>query len=441
MDDHRTNQGVPRIDVTHPELATPQRRRWLGRLWVVPVLLMIVAVGWHYWPGAAPSGGRSEQAGRGRRFGGGAGAGAMTIPVTPASVQKGDVPITLTALGTVTPLATVTVKTQIAGQLTQVAFQEGQIVHAGDFLAQIDPRPYQLTLAQAQGTLLKDQALLKQAQLDLARYRKLAAQDSVAQQTVDSEVSLVQQYQGATKTDQAQIDTARLNLTYCHIIAPVSGRVGLRQVDVGNYVQTSDTNGIVVITQMQPMDVAFTLPEDNLPTVVGRLRAGTALPVTALDRTQTTRLATGTLKTLDNVIDTSTGTIKLKAEFDNRNEALFPNQFVNIQLLVDTLRDALVIPAAAIQRGAPGTFVYKINAAAHTVSVAVVALGPSDGHLVSITQGLALGDMVVVEGADKLRDGAEIQLPGDAPPKAGAAGSDGSKAATKDQPSPRGQTP
>jgi multidrug efflux system membrane fusion protein len=343
------------------------------------------------------------------------------VPAVIATTQKGDIGITERELGTVTPIANITVRTQINGQLQEVAFQEGQIVQAGDFLAQVDPRPYQTALEEAEGALKKDQALLADAQLDLERYRKLVAQDSIAKQQFDTQQSLVQQYEGNVETDQGQIDTDKLNLTYCHITAPLTGRVGLRQVDQGNYVQTSDANGLVVLTQLQPITVIFTLPEDDLPTVMKRLAAGAELQTTAYDRTESTKLATGKLVSTDSQIDPTTGTIKLRAQFDNQDNALFPNQFVNIELLVDTLHDATIVPTAAIQRGAPGTYVYLVKDD-NTVSVRPVKLGPTQGENVAITDGLAPGDKVVVDGADKLRDGAKITLPGDASNPSGSGG-------------------
>jgi len=336
------------------------------------------------------------------------------VPAVLATAQKGDITITERELGTVTPLANITVRTQINGQLQQVAFQEGQIVQAGDFLAQIDPRPYQTALEQAEGSLKRDEALLAEAQIDLERYRKLVAQDSISKQQFDTQASLVEQYEGAVETDQGQIDSDKLNLIYCHVTAPVTGRVGLRQVDAGNYVQTSDTNGLVVLTQLQPITVIFTLPEDDLPAVMKRLSMGAELQTIAYDRTESTKLATGKLISTDSEIDPTTGTIKLRAEFDNQDNVLFPNQFVNIELLVDTLHDAIIVPSAAIQRGAPGTYVYLVKDD-NTVSVRPVKLGPVQGESVAVTDGLAVGDKVVVDGADKLRDGAKITLPDDTP--------------------------
>ena len=333
------------------------------------------------------------------------------MPVVAATAEQGDVPVLLNALGTVTPLAIVAVKTQIAGQLVQIAFQEGQVVHQGDLLAQIDPRPYQLALEQAQGRLGSDQALLKNAQTDLARYTTLAKQNAIATQKVDTQAALVRQYEATVKTDEALVDSAKLNLAYCRIVAPVSGRVGLRQIDPGNYVQSSDANSIVVITQIQPISVVFSLPERNIAAIMRRLNAGATLPVAAFDRSGTTKLADGKLLTVDNQVDVNTGTVRMRALFDNADEALFPNQFVNAKLQVDVLHDATVIPTAAVQRGAMGTFVYLINGD-KTVTARPVNLGPSQGERVAVQSGLTQGDRVVIDGVDKLRDGAKVTLPG-----------------------------
>src|SRR5438067_9941585 len=326
----------------------PPRRRGLLR-YLILLLVVLALILWLVFR----SGPQAPQTGRFQSGG--------PMPVGTATVAKGDMPVTLSGLGTVTPLAMVTVKTQINGQLVEIAFQEGQMIKKGDFLAQIDPRPYQVALAQAEAQLAKDQAALKNAQVDLQRYRTLLAQNSIARQTVDTQVATAQQNLATVQADQALIDTQKLNLTYCRIVAPVTGKVGLRQVDPGNYVQTSDANGIVVITQIQPISVIFTLPEDNLRPVLRRLNSGVKLPVTAFDRSGANKLDTGRLETVDNQIDTTTGTVKLRAVFDNAEQALFPNQFVNIQLLVDTLRGADLVPNAAIQRGAPGTFVYVVK--------------------------------------------------------------------------------
>src|SRR5437762_2102653 len=304
----------------------PPRRRGLLR-YLILLLVVLALILWLVFR----SGPQAPQTGRFQSGG--------PMPVGTATVAKGDMPVTLSGLGTVTPLAMVTVKTQIDGQLVEVAFKEGQMVNKGDFLAQIDPRPYQVALQQAEAQLAKDQAALKNAQVDLQRYKTLVAQNSIARQTLDTQAATVQQQTAVVQADQAQIDTQKLNLTYCRIVAPVTGRVGLRQVDPGNYVQTSDANGIVVITQLQPISVIFTVAEDNLPAVMKRMRAGASLSVSAFDRIGTTELATGTLETVDNQIDTTTGTVKLRAIFDNKDEVLFPNQFVNVRLLVNTMRD------------------------------------------------------------------------------------------------------
>jgi multidrug efflux system membrane fusion protein len=309
----------------------------------------------------------------------------------------------------VTPFATVTIKTQIAGKLMSVGFQEGQLVKEGDFLAQIDPRPYQAALAQAQGQFEKDSALYAQAQADLARYETLSKQDSIARQQVEDQVFLVAQDKAAMATDQAQIDTAKLNIAYCHIVAPVSGRVGLRLVDPGNYLQPSDTTGIVVIAQIDPISVVFSTPEDNLPPITARLNAGATLPVTAFDRSNVKQLATGTLTTFDNEVDVTTGTFKLRATFANPAGTLFPNQFVNVRLLVDTLSGAVLAPNAAIQIGANGSFVYVVKDDS-TVAVRTVAAGPADAKNTTILSGLAVGENVVIDGVDRLRDGAEVSV-------------------------------
>jgi len=384
---------------------TKPRRGWGG---AVLALVVLGGLGWlgraYVWPKLAPMFGQtaSKSAARGSQV--------PPQPVGVATIGHGDVRIVLSALGTVTPLATVTVKTQISGQLVQIAFQEGQLVHQGDFLAQIDPRPYQVALEQAEAQLVRDQATLKGAQVDLARYRTLVAQDSIAKQTLDSQVATVGNLQGTVQLDQASIDSAKLNLTYCHIIAPTTGRVGLRQVDQGNYVQASDASGIVVITQLQPISAIFSLPEDDIPQILKQMHAGSALAVNATDRTDTTSIADGTLSTIDNQVDTTTGTVKLRALFANDDEQLFPSQFVNAHLLVDTLKGAVVAPTSAIQRGEPGTFVYVVGDDS-LVHVRPITLGPQDGAVVAITKGLSGGERVVVDGADRLRDGAPVTVP------------------------------
>jgi multidrug efflux system membrane fusion protein len=371
--------------------------------------LAVIAVGGWYL--ATHSGANRTAARQGGRFGNGG-----PIPVGTAQVAKGDIPIILKALGTVTPLATVTVKTQITGQMQTVNFTEGQAVKKGDLLAVVDPRPYDVALQQAVGTLEKDKALLANAYVDLARYKTLVAQNSVAHQTYDTQVALVSQYEATIVSDQAAVDSAKLNLVYTRIVAPTDGRIGLRLVDPGNYVQISDSTGICVITLMQPMSVLFSIPEDSLPPVRKRLRAGASLETTAFDRAQKVQLGVGTLATTDNQIDTTTGTVRLRAMFDNPDEALFPQQFVNIRLLVDTVKDAVAVPVAAVQRGQPGTFVYQVSAD-DTVHVQVVETGETDGEKIAITKGLVVGDQVVIDGVDRLRDGAKIRKP--SPPQGG----------------------
>ena len=318
------------------------------------------------WDGTSWAANRNET--------GRAAAAAQTVGV--ATIATGDIDVILTGLGAVTPLATVTVKTQINGQLQQLAFTEGQMVHKGDFLAQIDPRPYQVALEQAQGTLAHDTALLAQARADNARFQTLNRQDSISRQQADDQQYLIKQYQGTVVTDQAAVDSANLNLTYCHITSPVDGRVGIRLVDVGNYVQTSDS-GLFVLTQLQPMSVLFTLPEDTVEQVQAQMNAGT-LQVTAYDRTDTTLIATGTLATTDNQIDATTGTVKLRAMFPNTDNKLFPQQFVNAHLLVQTLKGVVIAPQAAIQQGAPGSFVYLVKPD-NTVGIQVVKTGVTEG--------------------------------------------------------------
>ena len=377
-------------------------------------LAVVAGAGWYISQRgtSAPS---STSAGR-------AAAGAA-VPVGLATAAKGDIPVVLRALGTVTPLNTVNVKTQITGQLVEVLFKEGQLVKQGELLAVVDPRPYDVALQQAIGQMQRDEALLKNAQLDHERYKKLVAQDSIARQQLDTQAALVRQYEAALVIDQALVDAAKLNVTYTKIVAPLTGRIGLRLVDKGNYVTMGDATSICVIIQIQPISVIFPIPEDTLPPVRQRLRSGAAIEVRVLDRAQKAELAVGKLDTTDNLIDTTTGTVKLRAIFDNTDESLFPNQFVNVRLLVDTVKDATIVPVAAIQRGQPGIFVYLVKAD-DTVEIRVVELGATDGERVAITKGLQVGDQVVIDGTDRLREGAKIRKP-----SAGPRGTSGSPVA------------
>ena len=371
--------------------------------------------------GPARGGGGASAMGGGGGRGRGAGGGGpnSAVAVTVATAASGDIEVRIPALGTITPLATVTVRPQVSGILTKIAFQEGQLVKAGQFLAEIDPRPYQAALEQAKGNLRRDQALLADAKLDLKRFEELIKEDSVAQQQLDTQRALVDQDGGVVESDQAAVRTAQINLEYTHIGSPVTGRVGLRQVDQGNYVTPGDTNGLVVVTELQPISAIFAVPEDNVNTLMQQMQAGVTLTADAYDRGNSAKIGEGTVKTVDNQIDITTGTIKLRALFDNQDGRLFANQFVNIQLVVNVLHDQTVIPGGAVHRGAPNgvvsTFVYLVNTADNTVSVRPVTLGVIDGERVAITKGLHSGDIVVTEGGDRLRDGASVILPANTP--------------------------
>ena len=389
-------------------------RRWLFALLVLVVIAILC---WWLWPAssthqdsaALTSAPRTGKSGMMRP---GFGGSSAAVPVRVAPATQGDFPLYYKALGTVTALNTINVRSRVGGELVKVYFQEGQQVKAGELLAEIDPRSYQNALLQAEGTLLQSQAQLKNAQVDLARYRGLYAEDSIAKQTLDTAEALVGQYQGTVKTNQAAVNDAKLNLEFTKIRAPLAGRVGLRQLDVGNLVAANDATALVVITQTQPISVSFTLPENNLQTVLERYRSGAQLPVQAWDRGDQKMLAVGVLKSLDNQIDTTTGTLKFKARYDNRDESLFPNQFVNVKLLADTLKNVVLVPTAAVQFGNAGTFVYVLDGET-TVKIRNLKLGASDGETTVIKEGLAAGERVVLEGTDRLRDGGAVEVVND----------------------------
>ena len=396
-------------------------------LWIALLLLAGAAAYWFYGKpgeGPTPPGGSKR----------GSGGDGRPLPVQAAAAKSGDIDVFINALGTVTARNTATVKARVDGQLLRVGFREGQVVRQGEVLAEIDPRPLQVLLDQARGQLVRDQALLANARLDLERYRGLLAKDSIARQQVDAQQALVQQYEGVVQTDRAQVDNAQLQLGFTRITAPVSGRLGLRQIDAGNMIHGSDANGLVVITQTRPINVVFAIPADNISAVLERLRKGDALAVDALDRDGKTRLGSGKLLTVDNQIDVATGTVKLKAEFANTDDRLFPNQFVNARLRVETRHEAILIPVAAIQRGTQGSFVYVVGQD-QAVAIRPVTLGPISGDTVAIEKGLAAGEQVVTDGADKLRENSKVEVtpPGsrDAAGKAptgGAAGGGGGTA-------------
>jgi len=372
----------------------------------IVVVAALAVGGYYYWQWRmAPS----PMAAAGASKGGARGPGAGPTPVVATAATQGDIDVIVNGLGTVTPLRTVTVKTRVDGELVRVLFEEGQLVKAGQLLAEIDPRPFQVQLQQAEGQLARDRALLENAKLDLERYNTLFQQDSIAKQQVDTQASLVRQYEGAIRMDASQVENARLQLAYARITAPINGRLGLRQVDPGNIVKAGDTNGIVVITQLEPISVLYTVPQDLLPSVMKRLQSGDQIAVEAWDREQKTKLGDGMLASADNQVDPQTGTVKLKARFDNSDRVLFPQQFVNVRMKLDTLHDTVIVPAPAVQRGSQGMFVYVVQPD-QTVAMRTVKLGPADGQRQSISEGLKPGDMVVTDGTDRLRPGSQVQV-------------------------------
>ncbi len=385
-----------------------------GSRWWIWLLVLVIAAGgyWYYRTNhnkaqdaaAAPGG-----AGKGR----GPGGANFAVPVVVATAQAGDLPVYFNGLGTVTPLSTVTVHSRVDGQLISIAFKEGQFVQKGDLLAEIDPRPFQVQLEQAEGQLAKDQAARRDAEVNYERFKLLFKEGVIPQQQLDTQQAQVGQFDGSIKSDQAQIDNAKLQLTYCRITSPTTGRIGLRLVDPGNIIHASDANGLLVITQIQPIAVVFSLPQDQLPAVYDKLRKGSQLFVDAFDRDNTYKITTGKLLTIDNQIDPTTGTYKLKAEFDNRDNALFPNQFVNIHLLVDTRKGLTLVPLPAIQRGPDGTYVYAMGEG-NVVKIRPVTIAQTTGDTAGLTSGLKPGEVVVTDGQDKLQDGSKI-VPSTAP--------------------------
>jgi len=406
-----------------------RRRRWP---WVLLFLVLIVLGVWYFRglrtsteaQGPAPQGGAGR--GQGRQ---GAGAGQFAVPVVVAQAQRGDLPVYFNGLGTVTAFNTVTVRSRVDGQITKINFTEGQFVHEGDSLVEIDSRPFQVQLEQAEGQLAKDQAQLRDVQVNYERYQLLFKEGVIPKQQVDTQRAQVGQFEGSLKADQAAVDNAKLQMVYSRITAPISGRVGLRLVDVGNIVHASDANGLLVITQLQPIAVIFALPQDQLPQVATKLRNGGQLGVDAYDRDDTTKIEAGKLLTIDNQIDTTTGTYKLKAVFNNDKNMLFPNQFVNVHLLVDVRKNLTIVPAAAIQRGPQGTYVYVVQNG-NTAKIQNVTITQSSGDRVGLTAGVNSADLVVVDGQDKLQDGSKVS-----PTTAPASGTNAQNANGAPQPS------
>lgn len=394
-------RDAPQAKATKSESTRPATRP--GRPGLVWALIIAVVLLVGYAVVVRPLLGRAAASTRG-----GFGPGGP-MPVTAAPARTANLEVRIVSLGTVTPVSTATVRSRVDGELQRIFFKEGQTVAAGDALAELDPRPFQVQKLSAEAQLAKDGALLANAQVDLKRFQVLLTQDSVAEQQVQTQAALVRQYEAALKVDQAQVESASLQLAYCHITAPIAGRIGLRNVDLGNIVHASDAGGIAVITQLHPMTVLFSIPQDSVLKVMKRFASGETMPVEAFDRDGRTKLAGGRLVTVDNQIDPTTGTVKLRAEFDNTEETLFPNQFVNVQLVVDELKDATVIPTAGVQRGTVGTYVYVVGAD-KTVSVRVVETGPAEKGQIVIERGLKPGEVVVVDGVDKLRAGAAVEL-------------------------------
>ncbi len=420
---HSTIIVPPEAKLPKPKPVEPRRsgRRWL---WL-PFLIVLAAGAWYLWS----KGGSTPSTSSGTSSKGGKKGGSGVVPVVATKARKGNIGVYITGLGSVVPIYTVTVKSRVDGQLMKVHYNEGDLVHKGDLLVEIDPRPYQVQLTQAEGQMARDQATLENAKVDLDRYTKLLAQNAIPEQQLATQKATVAQAEGVVKTDQGQIDSAKLNLVYCNITAEITGRVGLRLVDPGNIVHSTDTNGLVVITQVQPISVIFTVAEDDLPVVLRKLAAGQHLKVEAWDRGNTTKIGTGTLATVDNQIDPTTGSLRLRADFDNSANLLFPNQFVNVRLLVEEKQGVVLVSRAVIQRTTTSTYAYVITAN-QTATVRQITEGVTEGDDTEITSGLQPGDVAVMTGVDKLQEGTPVtvQLDGAQPgSKSGGSKSGGGK--------------
>jgi multidrug efflux system membrane fusion protein len=406
--DQRAEPPLPQV-----EIKVRKRKSLLGSIIALVALALLVGLAWYLThPATESAGGPAAQGGSG---GQGARRGPPTTTVGVATVEQADIPVTVEALGTVTASAAAVVRPQVSGVLKEVLFTEGQAVRAGQLLAVIDPRQFETALLQASGQRQRDEAQLQNARVMLERFKTLLEQDSIARQEVDTQAALVKQLEGTVAIDKAAEAAAKLNLSYTRITAPISGRVGLRAVDVGNLVGSNDANGIADITQVSPADVEFSLPQDLVPDVRARINDEASLPVTVLDRNRQTELDTGRFLALDNQVDTQTGTVKAKARFVNAKAVLFPSQFVNVRLLLRTIQGAAVVPVSAVRHGSNGDFVYVLNAAERTVALRNVKAGQMVGEKVEIISGLKPGEQVITEGADRLKDGAEVTLPTDRP--------------------------
>jgi membrane fusion protein, multidrug efflux system len=400
---HLKSVELPDPGSRRESVARPAKSRW----WLWVLILLVAAISVWYYRGAHSASQAQDPATASGKGKSGAGAGNFVVPVVVATAQRGDLPVYFNGLGTVTAFNTVTVRSRVDGQIVKINFNEGQFVHEGDALVEIDPRPYQVQLEQAQGQLARDQAQRTDAEVNFERFKLLFQEGVIPKQQLDTQGAQVGQFDGAIKSDQAAIDNAKLQITYSHITAPISGRIGLRLIDIGNIIHATDTNGLLVITQLQPISVIFSLPQDQLPLVMAKLRSGGQLSVEAFDRDDTAKIATGKLATIDNQIDVTTGTYKLKAIFNNEDSSLFPNQFVNIHLLVDTKHGLVIVPAAAIQRGPQGTYVYVVSNG-NTANIRPVTISQTTGNSIGLSAGLQPGDVVVIDGQDKLQDSSKV---------------------------------